>query len=105
MNELVELSRKLKKRHIYIDFRFWLQLHSATIKKVQIKNWVCEAKPKLAMFGKPFMNQLPELSCKLKKRHIYIDFGFWLQSHEATIKKIYKLKIEFEVHICVSYLV
>ena len=69
---------------------------------------VCGSKPKLAKFDqrKPFMDELVEISRKLKKRHIYMGFMFRLQSHSATIKKLYnKLKIVFKVHIYVSFLV
>ena len=39
--------------------------------------------------SKPFMDKLVKLSRKLKKRHIYMNFGFRLQSHSATFKKIF----------------
>ena len=77
-----------------MDFAFWLQLHSATLKKNKINNWDCGAKPKLAKFdqSKPFADKLVKLSRKL--RDIYIDFDFLLKSHRVTIKKS-KSKIEF----------
>ena len=70
-----------------MDFGFWLQSYSATIKNIFIKSWACGAKPKLAKLdqSKPFVDKLVEISRKL--RDIYMDFDFWLQSHSATIKK------------------
>ena len=75
----------------------------ATIRKILIKNWVCRAKPKLAKFplSKSFMDELVELSRKLKKTYIYniyyMGFRFRLQSHSATIKKIY---LRYIYNIC-----
>ena len=73
MDQLVELSRKLKK-NIYIWILGFDCSHIVLKwKKIKNENGVCGAKPKLAKFDqkKPFMDELVELSRKIKKWHIY----------------------------------
>ena len=55
-----------------MEFEFWLQSHNVIIEKIEIKNWFCGAKPKLAKFDqrRPFKDELVKLTCKPIKRHI-----------------------------------